>query len=59
MHKAPPGSTSGRGFVYMYDLSVGGDAHIAPANKTDFTEICGKFVSSQWGDVGIAPYEPV
>ena len=40
----------------MYDLSVGGDAHIAPAYKTDFTEICGKFVSSQWGDVGIAPY---
>ena len=45
--------------MYMCDLSVGGDAHIAPANKTDFTEICVEFVTSQRGDVGIAPYESV
>ena len=37
-------------------MLVGGDAHIAPANQTDFTKIFGEFVTSQWGDVGIAPY---
>ena len=38
------------------EYCVGGDAHIAPANETDFTEISGEFATSQWGDVGIAPY---
>ena len=35
---------------------VGGDAHIDPAERTVFTEISGEFATSQWGDVGIAPY---
>ena len=25
---------------------------------TDFSKIFGEFVGAQWGDVGIAPYEP-
>ena len=37
---------------------VGGDAHIAPANRTVFTESFGKSVIAQWVDVGIDPYEP-
>ncbi len=37
---------------------VGGDAHIAPANRTDFTEISGESDSSPRVDVGIDPYEP-
>ena len=36
---------------------VGGDAHIAPANRTVFTESFGKSVIAQWVDVGIGPYE--
>ena len=39
------------------NMAVGGDAHIAPANKPDFTETIGEFDGTQWGDVGIAPYE--
>ena len=35
-----------------------GDAYIAPAERTNFSVICGKFISSQWVDVGIDPYEP-
>ena len=35
---------------------VGVDAHIDPANGTDFTGISGESVGAQWGDVGIAPY---
>ena len=27
-----------------------------PAEYTDFTKICGEFVTSQWADVGIGPY---
>ena len=42
----------------MPQLCVGDDAHIVPANMTDFSKIFGEFVGAQWGDVGIAPYEP-
>ena len=35
---------------------VGVDAHIDPAESSDYTEIQCEFVGSQWGDVGIAPY---
>ena len=35
---------------------VGGDAYIAPANRTDFSGIFGEFDTSQWVDVGIDPY---
>ena len=35
---------------------VGGDAHIAPAERTVFTEICREFVTFQRADVGIGPY---
>ena len=37
-------------------LCVGGDAYIAPANRTDFSGIFGEFDTSQWVDVGIDPY---
>ena len=37
-------------------MIVGADSHIAPADCTVFTEICGEFVTSQWADVGIGPY---
>ena len=37
-------------------MFVGVDAHIDLAERTVFTEISGKFATSQWGDVGIAPY---
>ena len=37
-------------------MIVGADAHIAPADCTVFTEICGEFVTSSWGYLGIAPY---
>ena len=36
---------------------VGGDARIAPAGKSVFTEIFGELHGS-WVDVGIDPYEP-
>ena len=42
----------------MPQFCVGDDAHIVPANMTDFSKIFGEFVGAQWGDVGIAPYEP-
>ena len=35
---------------------VGGDAHIAPAGWTVFSEIFGKFAAAQRADVGIGPY---
>ena len=35
---------------------VGVDAHIDPAERTLFTEIYGKFATSQRADVGIGPY---
>ena len=35
---------------------VGVDAHIDPAERTDFTITFGEFVIAKWGDVGIAPY---
>ena len=38
-------------------MFVGVEAHIDPAGCTDFTEISGEFDGTQWGDVGIAPYE--
>ena len=34
---------------------VGVDAHIAPAERTDFTITFGEFVIAKWGDEGIAP----
>ena len=34
---------------------VGVDAHIDPAERTDFTITFGEFVIAKWGDVGIAP----
>ena len=37
-------------------MFVGVDAHIDPANKTDFTQLQCEFDGAQWGDVGIAPY---
>ena len=37
-------------------MFVGVDAHIDPAERAVFTEISGEFATSQWGDVGIAPY---
>ena len=36
--------------------AVGVDAHIDPAERTLFTEIYGKFATSQRADVGIGPY---
>ena len=38
-------------FSEIFRFCVGGDAHIAPARKSDDTEIPGEFVTSQWGDV--------
>ena len=35
---------------------VGVDAHIDPAVRTVFTEICGESAASEWADVGIGPY---
>ena len=35
---------------------VGADAYIGPAECTDFTVVCGKFVTSKRADVGIGPY---
>ena len=43
--------SQGRGFIF-----VGADAHIGPAERTVFSVIFGEFVTSQWADVGIAPY---
>ena len=40
-------------------LAVGADAHIGPAECTDFTGISGEVVTSQRADVGIGPYNPV
>ena len=37
-------------------MCVGVDAHIDPADCTDFTEIRCEFDGTQWSDVGIAPY---
>ena len=34
---------------------VGVDAHIDPAERTDFTITFGEFVIAKWGDEGIAP----
>jgi len=36
---------------------VGVDAHIDPAERTLFTEIYGKFATSQRADVGTGPYK--
>ena len=38
---------------------VGVDAHIDPAECTDFMEIYGEFVTSRRADVGIGPYKQV
>ena len=38
---------------------VGVDAHIDPAECTDFMEIYGEFVTSQRADVGIGPYSQI
>ena len=43
-------------FCVLSVVSVGVDAHIDPACKSDFTEIPGESDGTQWGDVGIAPY---
>lgn len=45
------------GAVWITQNPVGVDAHIDPANKTDFTQLQCEFDGAQWGDVGIAPYE--
>ena len=45
-----------RGISKISKRCVGVDAHIDPANGTDFTGISGESVGAQWGDVGIAPY---
>ena len=37
-------------------IIVGADAHVGPAECTDFTVVCGKFVPSKRADVGICPY---
>ena len=42
----------------MPKFCVGDDAHIVPAVQPIFTIAFGEFVGAQWGDVGIAPYEP-
>jgi len=39
--------------------TVGADAHVGPAECTDFTGISGEVVTSQRADVGIGPYNPV
>ena len=41
----------------MHAPVVGGDAHIAPAGWTVFSEIFGKFAAAQRADVGIGPYK--
>ena len=38
-------------------MVVGVDAHIDPAERILFTEIYGKFATSQRADVGIGPYK--
>ena len=43
-------------FYSFSGMFVGGNAHIDPAERTVFTEISGESATSQWGDVGIAPY---
>ncbi len=40
----------------LEEYTLGVDAHIDPANCTDFTKIQYEFAGTQWGDVGIAPY---
>ena len=40
-------------------MFVGVDAHIDPANKTDFTQLQCEFDGAQWVDVGINPYASV
>ena len=37
-------------------MIVGADAHIAPADCTVFTEICGEFATSRWADRVVGPY---
>ena len=37
-------------------MFVGADAHIGPAECTDFTVVSGKFATSHRADVGIGPY---
>ena len=37
-------------------LAVEADAHIGPAECTDFTGIYGEFVTSQWADRVVGPY---
>ena len=38
-------------FSEIFRFCVGAIEHIAPARKSDDTEIFGEFVTSQWGDV--------
>ena len=37
-------------------MIVGADSHIAPADCTVFTEICGEFATSRWADRVVGPY---
>ena len=37
-------------------MIVGDDSHIAPADCTVFTEICGEFATSRWADRVVGPY---
>ena len=46
-------------FYSFSGMFVGVDTHIDPAERTVFTEISGEFATSQWGDVGIAPYAKI
>ena len=60
-------NTVGRGGALLRPLgsrrfaqhTVGADAHVGPAECTDFTGISGEVVTSQRADVGIGPYNPV
>ena len=41
---------------WFFNWYVGDDAHIVPANQSDFMEIFDEFDGAQWVDVGINPY---
>ncbi|MEI3078269.1 MAG: hypothetical protein V8T00_02810 [Oscillospiraceae bacterium] len=43
----------------FFDWCVGDDAHIVPANQSDFMETFDEFDGVQWVDVGINPYASV
>ena len=43
-------------FAQVFQICVGADAHIGPAESTVFMVICGEFAISSRADVGIGPY---